>query len=85
MALLATLFYMVIMSAGMYTLKHIYNIDYGTPQMVTILNYFLSFAVGSCLIMYYLFFRGTAFKKPKFNWWLLEIAVAGLWLFCNSI
>ncbi len=77
MSLLATLFYMVIMSAGMYTLKHIYNIDYGTPQMVTILNYFLPFAVGSSLIMYFLFFRGTAFKKPKMNWWLLEIAVAG--------
>ncbi|PID27819.1 MAG: hypothetical protein CR982_04970 [Candidatus Cloacimonadota bacterium] len=78
MALLATLFYTIIMSAGMYITKHIYNIDYGTPKMVTILIYFLPFAVGSSLIMYYLFFRGTAFKKPKMNWWLLEIAVAGV-------
>ncbi len=77
MALLATAVYMVIMSAGMYTLKHVYNIDYGTPQMVTILNYFLPFAVASCLLFYFLFFRGTAFKRPKFNWWLVEIAIAG--------
>ncbi len=80
MAVLATFIYMLIMSTGMYVLKHVYHIDYGQPQMVTVLNYFLPFAVGSSLIIYFLFFRGTAFKKPQFNWWLAELFVASVLL-----
>ncbi len=77
-ALIATAVYMLIMTTGMIVLKNVYHLDYGTPQMVEVLIYFTFVAVTSSLIFYFIFFKGTAFKKVKFNLWILEFAIAAL-------
>lgn len=82
LALLAVGVYMIIMMVGMYTMKHIYHIDYSKPQMVLVLVYFMPFSMLSALIFYYKFFRGTAFKKIKINPWIIEFFIAGLILAC---
>ncbi len=76
MALIATGIYMAIMMVGMYVMKHIVDIDYSKPQMVTVLVYFMPLSMGAALLFYYKFFRGTAFSKPKINLWIIELLLA---------
>ncbi len=75
MALVATVLYLTIMTIGMYVMSHESNYKYPDPQMMNILIYFVFFAVASSIVIYWLFFRGTAFKKMKFNLWILEFLI----------
>ncbi|KRN88826.1 CPBP family intramembrane glutamic endopeptidase [Ligilactobacillus ceti] len=77
-ALWAALVYMGIMMIGMYVMKHHFQINYDQPQMVSVLVYFMPFSAGSALIFYYKFFRGTAFKKLKLNFWIIEFFIAAI-------
>ncbi len=70
-AIAATGVYMGIMVVGMYVMKHVYHIDYGKPEMVTVLVYFMPFSAGSALLFYHRFFRGMAFNRIKLNPWII--------------
>ncbi len=75
MAIWATVLYLSIMTTGMLILKNVYHINYGAPKMMEVLIYFVFFAVLTSVIIYFKDFRGTAFKKVKWNWWLLEFGL----------
>ncbi len=75
MAMLAAVLYLTIMTIGMFMLSNVYHIKYGNPKMMEVLIYNVFFAVLSSIIIYILYFRGTAFKKPKLNFWILELGI----------
>ncbi len=78
MAFVAAAVYMAIMMLGMYTMKHIYGIEYSQPQMVTILVYFMPFSMASALFFYYKYFRGMALNRPRINLWIVEFFIAAI-------
>ncbi len=75
MAILAAFLYLTIMTIGMFILSNVHHIKYGNPAMMEVLIYFVFFAVLTSIIIYFLFFRGTAFKKIKYNLWILEFGI----------
>ncbi len=75
MAILAAVLYLTIMTIGMFILSNVYHIKYGNPAMMNVLIYFVFFAVLTSIVIYFLFFRGTAFKKIKLNFWIFEFAI----------
>ncbi len=77
-ALAAVATYLTIMMSGMYVMRHIYGINYNEPRMVTVLAYFQIIATGTSLLFYNKFFKGTAFKRPKINFWIVELLATAM-------
>ncbi len=85
MAILAAVVYLTIMSIGMIVLTQVFHMEYGKPSMLKVLVYPTFLAVLSSLIIYYKFFRGTAFKKPKWNLWILEFAIVAIGMLVTQV
>ncbi len=75
MAILGAVIYLTIMTIGMYVMSHVSHYKYPDPHMMNILIYFVFFAVASSIVIYIIYFRGTGFKKIKFNLWIVEFLI----------
>ncbi len=86
LALVVAGVYLVIMITGMLAMTNVFHISYGGYQMTSVLVYFTFAAVCSAIFFYRKYFRGTAFKKPRINMWIIEfmlvtVLIAGCHLF----
>lgn len=75
LSIVAAVLYLAIMVTGMFRLTNVHHIKYGDPIMMEYLIGYVFFAVLTSIVIYLLFFRGTGFKKIKFNYWIVEFAV----------
>ncbi len=78
MAILAVVVYLSIMTTGMAVMHFCYGITYPDPKMLEVLVYFQIFATLSACFFYRKFFRGTGFKKPVWNIYIVEFLIVAL-------
>ncbi len=86
LALMVAGVYLAIMITGMLVMAKVFHIIYGSYLMTSVLVYFTFAAVCSAIFFYRKYFRGTAFKKPRINVWIIEfmlvtVLIAGCHLF----
>ncbi len=77
-ALLSITIYTTITVIGKGVVNNVYGISYDQLEIVSIMIYFIPFALASALFFYFKYFKGSSFNRLKVNAWFVEFSVFGL-------